>query len=186
MMLREVTVMAVKKKTTKRTVTVKPSQGKKTSGSPEKSELILLLDQLNRDEINWLVTQAKTIVYNHKIDDVNAAAKDLVESKKRTTVPIKKTKASSNHDFVDIIQAGGPKNYNIVVGNARLFININELKSMVKITQAADDAGDGAGRLFRWCRRERNDMLIDSGISNPTDLRLQEIYKIIKDRYTVS
>ena len=122
--------MAVKKKTTKRTVTVKPSPGKKTSGSPEKSELISLLDQLNRDEINWLVTQAKTIVYNHKVDDVNVAAKDLVDSKKRTKVPKKKTKESSNHDFVDIIQAGGPKNYNIVVGNARLFININVAQSL--------------------------------------------------------
>ena len=180
-----------RKKTTKKTVAVKKTAGKpaaKRAGSAankEKGELITLLDQLNRDEINWLITQAKTMVYNQKVDEVNIAAQVLLESKKRSGSKKSKPKSAPAPDTVDIVQAGGPKNFNILLGNARLFLNLNEIKSLVKIAEAADNPGDGAGRLFRWCRRERNDILIDGGIAGPSDPRLRMIFKILKDRYTV-
>ncbi len=190
----EVSHMA-RKKTTRKTVTVKKAAGKSPDGKPiqkkaapiksSRNELITLLDQLNGEEINWLITQAKTMVYNQKVDEVNKAAQNLVDSKKRSG-PIKsKPKPSPAPEKVDIVQAGGPKNFNILLGNARLFLNLNELKSMVKIAEAADNPGDAAGRLFRWCRKERNDILIDGGIAGPSDSRLRLIFKILKDRYTV-
>lgn len=174
-----------RKKTTKKIVTVKKTAGKSPAANKEKGELITLLDQLNREEINWLITQAKTMVYNQKVDEVNKAAHVLLESKKRSGSKKSKSKPTPAPDAVDIVQAGGPKNFNILLGNTRLFLNLNELKSMVKIAEAANNPGDGAGRLFRWCRRERNDILIDGGIAGPSDPRLRLIFKILKDRYTV-
>lgn len=183
-MLREVTAVA-KKKITKKTVTVKPRSGKTAAVVPEKKELVALLDQLSRDEISWLITQSKTMIYNQKVDEVNSAAKDLQDSRKKTAVPKKTQKSSPGNEAVDIVQAGGPRNFNILMGNARLFINLNELKALVKISEAAHDGGDGAGRLYRWFHKERNDILIDGSITGPADPRLYLIFKIIRERYTV-
>lgn len=172
------------KKTTKKTVTTrkpaaKPkSAQKKQSQNPAKLEFISILDDLNQDEINWLVTQAKTMLYNHKVEEVNKAAQNLADSKKKS----KNTPASPT---VDIVQAGNNKNFNILLGNSRLFLNLQELKALVKIADAADDSGDGAGRLYRWFSRERSDILKDGGIVSPADKRLKVICSILKDRFTV-
>lgn len=183
-MLREVTAVA-KKKITRKTVKVKPISGKSAEQFPERKELVTLLEQLSREEISWLITQSKTMIYNHKVDEVNTAAKDLQESRKKAAIPKKVPKSSPGKETVDIVQAGGPKNFNILMGNARLFINLNELKALVKIAEAANDAGDGAGRLYRWFHKERNDILIDGSITGPADPRLFLVYKIIRERYTV-
>ncbi|RKX89365.1 MAG: hypothetical protein DRP70_03905 [Spirochaetes bacterium] len=182
------------KKTTRKTVTTRKPVAKskeaqtKPPQNPAKLELISILDGLNLDEINWLNTQAQTMVYNHKVEELNKSARNLADSKKHMkTAASPKTGSSKNavNDTVDIIQAGGPKNFNILLGNSRLFLNLQELKALVKIAVAANDSGDGAGRLYRWFSKERSDILKDGGISNPADKRLKVIYSILKDRFTV-
>jgi|GEM_PF-2000941 len=161
---------------------------KKGSHSREEAELTAILAELNRDEINWLITQAKTMVYNHKVEEVNRAGRNLAESKKLSAEPVVQKTGSSQSgstETIDIVQAGGPKSFNIITGNARLFLNLEELKAMVKIAGAAVDTGDGAGRLYRWCRRERNDILIDGGITGPADKRLKKLFSILRDRFTL-
>ena len=185
MIISEVRFMA-KKKTIRKKVTVKPAAPRKGAVAGPKGELIGMLEQLNNNDIKWLITQAKTMIYNQKVDAVNEAARELLESKKRTGSETREKKTKTEVQTVDIIQAGSPKNFNILLGNARLFINLKELKSMVKIAEAADDAGDGAGRLFRWCSRERKDIILDGSIAGPGDPRLRIIHKILRDRYTVS
>ena len=189
MIFTEVNIVATPK-SAKRTVKVKPVQKKTTAKSPaappspERKELTGLLNQLDTAEINWLITQAKTMIYNRKVEEVNRAAQDLVESKQRSRSDKKVSPPGPAQSEVDIVQAGSPKNYNILMGNARLFINLDELKALVRIAHSATDPGDGGGRLFRWFKRERNDVLIDAGLSSPTDSRLRRLYEILKDRFT--
>ena len=170
------------KKTVKKTITTRKNNPKSKSPAQNKAktELISILDGLSQDEINWLITQANIMVYNHKIEDVNKAAQTLNDSKKQLK-PSKKPSVKT----VDIVQAGGAKNFNILLGNARLFLNLNELKSLVKIAAAVDNPKDGAGRLFRWFSKERNDILIDGGITGPGDNKLRLIYLILKEKFTV-
>jgi len=171
------------KKTTKKTVTSRksnPKPKKKPTANPVNAELIAILNELEQSEVKWLINQAKTMVYNHKVEEVNKAAKDLAGNTRNTGSTEKKPS-----NTVDIVQTGGAKSFNILMGNARLFLNLQELKAMVKIAAATEDAGDGAGRLYRWCRKERNDILIDGGISNPGDNRLKNIYSILRENFTV-
>ncbi len=183
------------KKTTKKTVTTrKPASKPKASQkkppqSPAKLKLISILESLNPDEINWLITQAQTMVYNHKVEELNESARNLSESKNNSKKKSKNKPASPDsilpENTIDIVQAGSNKNFNILLGNSRLFLNLQELKALVKIASSAEDSGDGAGRLYRWFTKERSDILKDSGIGSPADKRLKEIYSILKDRFTV-
>ena len=179
------------KKTTRKTVTTrkpttKPkSSQKKQPQNPAKLELISILNDLNQDEINWLITQAQTLVYNHKVEELNKSARNLAESKNKSKNKPTSPDGIPPENTIDIVQAGSKKNFNILLGNARLFLNLQELKALVKIASAAEDSGDGAGRLYRWFTKERSDILKDGGISNPVDKRLKVIYSILKDRFTV-
>ena len=181
------------KQTTKKVITVrtgksasaaKKAPAEKTSHGP-KRELIALLDSLGNDEIAWLLTQAKTMMYNKKVVELNAAAEDLANAKKSAAKPTGRGKSATPPDAVDVVQAGGPKSFNIVMGNAHLFLNIGELKEMVRIAQAAGNAGDGAARLYRWCTRERTDMIADAGLTGPGDARLGRLYSVLRERYSV-
>ena len=169
-----------KTKGTRKTVTVRT----KTTPKGPRKELLALLDDLGDEEVAWLVTQARTMVYNHKVDEVNQAARDLADSR-RKSAGTGDRKAAPAPTAVDIVQSGGPKTFNIVMGQAHLFINLAELKALVKIAQSAEDAGDGAGRLYRWCDRERRDIINDGGLSGPKDPRLAQLHQILRDRYTV-
>ena len=171
------------KKTVKRTVKVKPKSSKPVSGP--KKELMDLLPDLSTEEIAWLVTQARTMIYNHKVEEVNAAAKNLVEAKKKTPPKKAPKKGAAKKPAVDIVQAENGKTFNIVVDNARLFLNLGELKALVKIAQADGDAGNGAGRLYRWMDRERRDMIIDGNLAGPTDPRLAMIHGLLREKFTV-
>ena len=156
---------------------------KEAAGGPRK-ELTALLDQLGSDEIHWLLKQVKTMLYNKKVVELNQAAKDLAETKSTAPKAAGRQKTPSEPS-VDIVQAGGPKNFNIIMGSSHLFLNLGELKELVRIAQAADNAGDGAARLYRWCGRERSDMINDAGLSGPGDARLGLLYGILKERYSV-
>ena len=164
------------KKTVKRTVSVK-KKGYPSQKGPTK-ELHELLDQLDDKEVAWLVTQAQTMLYNRKVDEVNKAAKNLAESKKHIT-------PSAAPDNVDIVQAGSGKSFNIVMGNARLFLNLEELKALVRIAQATDDAGNASGRMYRWFDRERRDIIIDASLSGPGDARLARVYYLLREKFVV-
>jgi hypothetical protein len=168
--------LMTQKKTVKRTVSVK-KKGHPSQKGPTK-ELHELLDQLDDKEVAWLVTQAQTMLYNRKVNEVNEAAKKLAESKKRIT-PV------SAPDIVDIVQAGSGKSFNIVMGNARLFLNLDELKALVRIAQATDNAGDASGRMYRWFDRERRDIIIDASLSGPGDPRLIRVYSLLREKFVV-
>ncbi len=174
---------AKKSSSSARTVSTKKSTSKKGP----KEELVALLKEMDNKEISWLLTQAHTIIYNKKVNEVNKAARNLVEAKNRTGTKAKTGKGSSKPAAppkIDIEQAGSSSNFNIIAGNTRLFLNLTELKSMVKIAQANKSAKTGTNALYRWMRRERQDMINDACFSGPGDPQLAEIYTILKDRYT--
>jgi len=179
------------KKTTKKTITTrKPAAKPKASQkkpvqNKAKAELSAILDELAADEINWLITQAKTMLYNHKVEEVNKAAQNLADSKNKSKSKPASSDNSHPENMIDIVQTGSKKSFNILLGNARLFINLEELKALVKIAAAANDSGDGSGRLYRWFSKERSDILKDGGIGSPADKSLRVIYSILKDRFTV-
>ncbi len=171
-------------KTTPKTTAAKKTSSQETAKGP-KGELIGLLENLEAEEISWLITQVKTMMYNKKVVELNKAAVDLANSKKGTATTSGGQAPAKAPDVVDIVQAGSPKNFNIVMGNAHLFLNLGELKDMVRIAQTAGNPDDGAARLYAWCRKERTDMINDAGLSGPKDPRLNRLCILLRERYSV-
>ena len=191
--------MAVKK-TVKRTVTTKtgpktakaagskPKARQKTSSEPAQA-LIALLDELAPDDISWLITQARALIYNHKVDEVNQAARELADAKNHSTgienasSANKRTKTGPEN--IDIEQTGNGKSFNIILGNTRLFLNLNELKTLVKMSQLTDDRANASARIYRWMDKERRDMINDAGFAGPSDPRLGVIFGILREKFSV-
>ncbi len=193
--------MAVKK-TIKRTVTTKTGSPKKektkSTGSKKGSkaagrstqdpaaELNLLLEELSHEEINWLISQARTMIYNHKVEEVNKAAQELAETKKRASAPARQSrKKVEPADSVSIEPTGNGRSFVAILGTKRLFVTLNELKDLVKHAQATDDMAAASKRLFAWMERERRDMVNDAGITGPTDPRLAMMIDILRNQFTV-
>lgn len=199
--------MAVKK-TVKRTVTTrsaeKPTTARKSSGGtgkkkPAKSaakakktpgpadELKAMLPQLSPDEITWLITQARTMIYNHKVEEVNKAGQDLVETRKRkkSSSSGKTSKKVRTPDPISIEPTGNGRSFVLIMGGKRLFLSLKELKDLVKLTQVTDDASNASRRIYAWMERERMDMVNDAAVSGPGDARLAVVFDILREKFTV-
>ena len=85
---------------------------------------------------------------------------------------------------VDIEQIS-PQSFVIAVAGERVFFSRDELRAVAKIAWATDDAATGAERMYRWFDRERSDFLLDTGIDGVRDRALEELYEIIRARYSV-
>ena len=195
--------MAVKK-TVKRTVTTRQSEpsgekpranrstgsgtsrGRKSEKGPAE-ELNSLLAELSGEEISWLITQARTMIYNHKVEEVNKAAVELAETKKKTSKGTGKSgkSAKSGSGAVDVEPTGNGKSFVIIMGGKRLFVSLSELKTLVRFTQVTDDPADGSKRIFGWMGRERTDMINDAAVSGPGDPRLPLLFGVLRDKFTV-
>ncbi len=155
---------------------IKSKPASTAKSSTDRSELNKLLKELNEKEIKWVLAQVKTIIHNHKVAEINAAAHDLQKNKTPAPKPT----------GVDVVQVGNTKNFNILWDNARLFLNLAELKSLVKIAQSVSDNTDGAGRIYRWFQRERKDIIIAGNISGPGDAHLKKLVTILKEKFSAN
>ena len=70
------------------------------------------------------------------------------------------------------------------ISGRKQFLNLDEMRQITRICHAAADEVDGARRLHRWLKRERDDVLKDAGIESPRDSRLQELHGLVVSTYT--
>ena len=79
----------------------------------------------------------------------------------------------------------GGNSFVIVVERAHNFFDINEMRTLVAICHAAPGEKEAAAVMYRWLAEHRKDVLIDSGISNNTDVALLSIYAYLVNHYAV-
>jgi hypothetical protein len=72
----------------------------------------------------------------------------------------------------------------IHISGRKQFFNLDEMRQITRVCHAAEDEVDGARRLHRWLKKERDDVLKDTGIESPRDARLQELHGIVVSTYT--
>ncbi len=70
------------------------------------------------------------------------------------------------------------------ISGRKQFLNLDEMRQVTRICHAASDEVDGARRLHRWLKRERDDVLKDAGIESSRDSRLQELHGLVVSTYT--
>ena len=79
----------------------------------------------------------------------------------------------------------GGNSFVIVVERAHNFFDINEMRTLVAICHSAPGEKEAAALMYRWLSEHRKDVLIDSGITNNTDVALLSIYNYLVNHYAV-
>jgi hypothetical protein len=110
------------------------------------------------------------------------AAKKLPAKKQPAVKPAEAQ--STPRSQCQVVEMGG-NSFIIVVGKARNFFDLSEMRILVNISHAASDEKDGAARLFRWLGEHRKDVLIDTEIANALDPALTGIYNYLITHYSV-
>jgi len=135
------------------------------------AELTKLSKEINEEGLTFLVTQAKTIINNIKIDKQNKEKEGAAK------------KFGPND--VKIIEGENKANFIIQVGKERKFFSRDDFRNVVKVAQSGDSVVLLGTQLFNWMMRERKDFLIDNNIQKTSDPRLAMLIRIIKSKYKV-
>lgn len=160
--------------------------GKKDSGGEQalRKELAGLVQSIDSEGLSFLIKQSHILLHNRQVEKVNK------EMQKLSTIDQKAKKGSSAKTAgeaagipgsVDIEESGS--NFILVMRTSRKFLSLKEMRSLVRVCQAAESSSAAGPRLYRWFSRNRTDVLSDAQISGPADPGLRGIYEVITDRY---
>jgi hypothetical protein len=146
-----------------------------------RKELYDLIGRINdEDGLRTLIRQSAVIIHNREIDRLNQTLKKTGAS----GASAKKT-ANQKPDPGAVAIEEKDGSFIIVVNQQRVFFNRQEMRRIAKMCWAAGDPKDGAGRLYRWFKRERNDMLQDGMIGSAGHPALITLYNLVRSRYKV-
>jgi hypothetical protein len=137
-------------------------------------ELRALLKDIPEEGLQYLIKQANILLYNQKVDELNAAARRLN----------KPSKKESEEVPVRIERTKGNKNMILVVNNERKIMDEEELISLVKIAHSCESEKEAGQRLYTWLKRERDDIIIDTGLS-PKNKAMLALYDYLKTNFSL-
>jgi len=160
-----------------------------SEGTSPFDQLVEVAKGLSDDDITFLVKQARMMMYNQKVDELNAAAEQLNATRWQTQSGKAKTKEASKPrpapGLVEIERGSFGRSYILVIRNQRKTIDEHEMTKLVKIAHDAEDERDGVARLFRWLQRSRDDVILDAGLS-VRDPAMRELLKVLRTKFTIS
>ncbi len=148
------------------------------------ADLSKLVKQLDKTEIAFLIKQAKTMLSNKKVRESIQARSEVVKTRTVSTDIL--APRPLNHSKVEIVQAKDKSSFVIVIDTVRNFMSRDEMRKLVKLCHAAEDANDGASRLFIWMTRNRTDIIKNSEISGSSDEALKTLWNMVVETYTTS
>ncbi len=158
-----------------------PSAGK-TPGGVEalRQELKGLIKTIDAQGLGFLINQAHTLLHNQQVEKVNRELHQLqaIDQKARKSG---RSSFSAATLSVDIEEGDG--HFIVVLNNSRKFLTLKEMRSLLRICQAAESGSEAAPRLHRWFAKNRTDILTDARLAGPADPMLAEVYTTITARY---
>jgi len=176
---------AAKKAPAKKTSAKKSAAKTKGTKSVKSSKLIKELNKLtkklNGEELEFIVNQAKVIIYNKQVVQDRKEGKTTKSSVKKSDFSL----PGINKEKIEIVEGEDGSHFIIVIDRARNFFSREEMKKIVKICHAAEDEKDAGARLYNYFDNNRADVLKGSEISGPGDAVLHVVYKTIISAYTV-
>jgi hypothetical protein len=184
------------KKPVKKTGKKKPGKGAKRPVPGPGAEMIEELGKiaalLGEEDIDFLLNQARVLVYNRRVERLNEELKGDGAALKVRAAKGAGASARSSTDGketaqsgIEIVEKPDSGNFFIVVNNYRILFTRDEMKSLVRICHAAADESDASARLFTWLTRNRKDFLIDGGIGSAKNLYLRSLFRELVSRYRV-
>jgi len=154
-----------------------------------RKELAGLVQSIGSEGLSFLINQANILLHNRQVEKINKELQELsaidqkIKKGSRAGAAGKATgKTAGIPVSVDIEESGS--NFILVMRTSRKFLSLKEMRSLVRVCQAAESSSAAGPRLYRWFSRNRTDVLSDAEISGPADPQLIGIYELIADRYT--
>lgn len=145
-------------------------------------ELNKSIPELDDKGLAFIYKQVQVIKHNMEIDKFNEQIekqnKEMLSKQKKTKGNKRITKQSS---LVEVESSGS--NFIIVFNNKRKHFSRDELRKLVNISHISKNQIEGSEMLFRWLKRERSDVLMDTGISGSSSGLLSELRKVLKNNY---
>jgi hypothetical protein len=129
------------------------------------------------------------MIHNKEVDKINREISALEKKKALSGKKIgSKKKPGVKRDMtasVEIEEISNGKSFFITLKNARKILDLKEMRSLVKICQAAGDEMTAMTRLYKWLRVSRMDVIADCGLAGNGDPYLGLLYQTIINTYTV-
>lgn len=147
-------------------------------------ELRKLIKDIPEEGLIFLIEQANKLVYNKRVEEINAMqAKINKNSSKKTKTP---KKQAVQRCSISIERGSFNRSFILIIGNTRKTVTEDEMVKLVRICHTSGNAAEGSSRLYNRLKHERDDILLDAGIGSKEDKCLTEIYKYLKANFSMA
>ncbi len=158
------------------------------SGKTRRQELTLQLNkiikELNEEGLMFMIKQGLVLKHNMQVDEINRGLEKAKDSVKTGGKKKPARKGADKHS-IEIVEGADKSHFIFVINNYRNFFSLEEMRQIVAICHAATDVRDAAARLYVWFKRERIDVINNTGISGIGDPSLATMYNAVVSAYTV-
>ena len=146
-------------------------------------ELRGLIKEIDREGLLFLIKQANTLIYNQRVEEINRAEE---QNRSNSAAPkAEKRQPSAGEGDIRVEKGAFGRSFIVDFAGVRKTFDESEMLGVVQAAQAADTAGDGGARIYRWLKRNRDDVLLDAGIAGPGDRRIKDFWKILGTTFAV-
>jgi hypothetical protein len=143
-------------------------------------ELRGLIREIESEGLLFLIKQANTLIYNQRVERLNRES-DL----KRREQPEKKEPPVVEQGEIRIERGAFGRSFILDIRSMRKTFAEAEMLGLVKAVRAASEEDDGAARIYRWLKRNRDDVLLDTGIMGPRDHILRALWSVLGSTFAV-
>jgi len=147
-------------------------------------EIRKLIKDIPDEGLIFLIEQANKLAYNKRVEDLNALQAKI--SKKSTSKAKHAEKKSAKECSVSVERGSFNRSFILIIGTTRKIVTEDEMVKLVRICHSSKNATEASSRLYNRLKHERDDILLDAGISGKDDKYLSEIYKHLKANFSMA
>lgn len=146
-------------------------------------ELRKLIKDISEEGLIFLIEQANKLVYNKRVEALNAMQSKI---NKKSGNRSKTTKKQPVQTCTVAVERGSfNRGFILIIGSVRKTVTEDEMVKLVRICHNAENADDASARLYNRLKHERDDILLDAGINSKNDKCLTEMYKYLKETFSM-
>ena len=153
-------------------------------------ELRSLIKEIDEEGLQFLIEQANVLIYNAKVEELNARREEAAHKKRDTGKNGKSRSAKENKDTDETgsqvyFEAGKHSGgFLMDIDGNRFVMDQEEVMSLVSIAQKAPSRIEAQRRLYRWIEGHRDDILLDVDLP-PAGKRMQALYERLRSDFTI-
>ena len=150
------------------------------------NELNGLIPQIDSEGLAFLVKQARVLIYNMQVDQLNKAAGAVNDAASREAgIKRERKTAKSEGEKLRIAGSESGSSYYIFYRNSNVMFSRDEMLQLVKIAGGKGTDLELSERLYAWFKRERGDIFALIPLADKFDDRLKTIAALIKKNFKI-